>query len=138
MKRLSDLTELGRHGVSMARAAVRKRLDATRPLPEAERRDYTLAELGRYDGRDAGAPVLLAVRGRVYDVIRGRAFYGPGGPYAAFAGRDCTRALALMSTDTIECIGDLTGLTPAELAQLDEWVERFERNYAAIGALTSE
>jgi len=38
----------------------------------------TLLELSKYDGRDPLRPLLLAVRGRVFDVTMGRAFYGPG------------------------------------------------------------
>lgn len=38
----------------------------------------TLLELSKYDGRDPMRPLLLAVRGKVYDVTPGRAFYGPG------------------------------------------------------------
>lgn len=40
--------------------------------------NMTLLELSKYDGRDPLRPLLLAVRGRVFDVTTGRAFYGPG------------------------------------------------------------
>lgn len=40
--------------------------------------NMTLLELSKYNGRDPLRPLLLAVRGRVFDVTTGRAFYGPG------------------------------------------------------------
>lgn len=40
--------------------------------------NMTLLELSKYDGRDSLRPLLLAVKGRVFDVTTGRAFYGPG------------------------------------------------------------
>jgi len=49
-------------------------------LPEAEERDYSLSELGDYDGSDLGKPLLIGICGHVYDVTRGRDFYGPGDP----------------------------------------------------------
>jgi hypothetical protein len=36
------------------------------------------AELAAHDGRDASKPLLIAVRGKIYDVSAGRSFYGPG------------------------------------------------------------
>lgn len=42
------------------------------------RRDFTLAELKNYDGNQADGRVLLAVNGTVYDVTKGKRFYGPG------------------------------------------------------------
>ena len=57
-------------------------------------RTFTPPELLPYNGLN-NMPVYLAVRGRVFDVTAGRNFYGPGGPYANFAGRDASRGLAL-------------------------------------------
>ncbi|XP_040174865.1 uncharacterized protein LOC120906846 isoform X1 [Anopheles arabiensis] len=54
---------------------------ATLPPPPPElprlRRDFTLAELKQYDGTQPDGRVLTAVNGNVYDVTKGKAFYGP-------------------------------------------------------------
>jgi membrane-associated progesterone receptor component len=105
------------------------------PTPEAEERDYNLGELSEFDGSDPAKPLLIAVRGHVYDVSRGRDFYGPGGPYAMFAGKDCTRALAKVSFDPQDLCGDLQGLDREELDKLDEWIELFEGKYRRLGRL---
>ena len=42
--------------------------------------DITAASLRKYDGRDPFLPLFFAVRGEVFDVSRGRDFYGPGAP----------------------------------------------------------
>ncbi len=105
------------------------------PFAEAEVRDYTHAELAAYDGSDPAMPLLIAVRGQVYDVTRGRSFYGPGGPYGMFAGRDCTRALAKMAFDEALFTGDIEGLDREELDKLEEWIEMFDGKYRRIGRL---
>jgi membrane-associated progesterone receptor component len=105
------------------------------PLPVAEKRDYTRAELAAFDGKDVAVPVLLAIRGHVYDVTRGRSFYGQGGPYEMFAGRDCTRALAKMSFADEDFVASEDGLSATELRQLEDWIDTFESKYDKIGAL---
>ena len=105
------------------------------PMPEAEERDYTLAELSEFDGSDPRKPLLIAIRGHVYDVTRGRDFYGPGGPYGMFAGKDCTRALAKVSFDPQDFTGDMEGLGRDDLAKLEEWIDLFEGKYRRVGCL---
>jgi len=100
-------------------------------------RDYTLAELGDYDGSNPDKPLLLAIRAQVYDVGRGRDFYGPGGPYGMFAGKDCTRALAKVAFDPELFTGDMDGLDRDELDKLEEWIEMFEGKYRRVGRLLS-
>ncbi len=105
------------------------------PFPEADERDYTLSEIAVYDGSDPSKPLLIAIRGYVYDVTRGRDFYGPGGPYGMFAGKDCTRALAKMAFEEELFTGELDGLDPDEVDKLEEWIEMFEGKYRRVGRL---
>ncbi|KAG8096183.1 hypothetical protein GUJ93_ZPchr0013g34158 [Zizania palustris] len=97
------------------------------PYPESvQLGEITLQQLAAYDGKDPSKPILIAIRGQVYDISRGRLFYGPQGSYSLFAGRDATRALALMSFDPIDLTGDLEGLDPDELEVLQDWEDKFK------------
>lgn len=49
----------------------------TPDLPKI-RKDMTVAELRQYDGTQPDGRVLVAVNGWIFDVTRGRRFYGPG------------------------------------------------------------
>lgn len=49
-------------------------------------------QLRAHDGSDASEPIYLAINGTIYDVSASPTFYGPGGSYYHFAGRDATRA----------------------------------------------
>lgn len=89
-------------------------------------------------------PVYLAVRGRVFDVTAGRNFYGPGGPYENFAGRDATRGLAcgsfdedMLTKDLENPLDDLSGLGPDEMSALQDWEERFLEKYLVVGKLVA-
>ena len=57
----------------------------------------TRDELMRYTGSQHEKRIYLCCKNIVYDVTSAKDFYGPEGPYANFAGRDASRALALMS-----------------------------------------
>lgn len=105
------------------------------PMPKG---DLTQSALRRYDGSNASLPILLAAKGVVYDVTRGRDFYGAGGAYNLFTGRDCSRALAKMSLDPKDVTEDVSDLTADERKVLDDWVVKFEAKYPVVGrVLTS-
>lgn len=65
-------------------------------------------------------------------------FYGPGGPYAMFAGRDASRALALMSFDPKDLTGIIEGLSESELEVLQDWEYKFMEKYVKVGQLVPE
>lgn len=52
----------------------------------------TPEELLKFDGSEDGTPIYIAINGVIYDVSASPQFYGPGGGYHIFAGRDSTRA----------------------------------------------
>ncbi|KAL4557992.1 hypothetical protein LXL04_036188 [Taraxacum kok-saghyz] len=98
----------------------------------------TEEELKPYNGSDPSKPLLMAIKGKIYDVSRSRMFYGPGGPYALFAGRDASRALALMSFESSDLTGNIEGLSASELEVLEDWEAKFEEKYVKVGQLVSE
>ncbi|EGU12004.1 hypothetical protein RTG_01886 [Rhodotorula toruloides ATCC 204091] len=102
---------------------------ATHPKSEVWRK-WTTKELRGFDGTNPakeGGRILFAIRRKVYDVSSGRNFYGPGGPYAIFAGRDASRGLAKQSfeadmlTPVDEPIDSLDDLTSSEWDNLKDW-----------------
>lgn len=65
-------------------------------------------------------------------------FYGPGGPYALFAGKDASRALAKMSFEDSDLTGDISGLGPFELDALQDWEYKFMSKYVKVGTIKSK
>lgn len=105
------------------------------PMPPMKKRDFTLEELKEYDGVKGEGRVLIAVNGNVFDVTRGKTFYGPGGPYSIFAGRDASRGLATFSFDLKEEYDDLSDLKPHEMDSVIEWEMQFKDKYDYVGKL---
>ncbi|OCL13214.1 cytochrome b5 [Glonium stellatum] len=114
-----------------------------RAPPPTVFRTFTPPTLLPYNGLN-GMPVYLAVRGRVFDVTSGRNFYGPGGPYANFAGRDASRGLAcgsfdeeMLTKDLEAPLDTLEDLGSEEMEALQGWEERFSEKYLVVGKLVA-
>lgn len=121
----------------------RPKVAATLPKapPPIVFRTFTPPTLLPYNGEN-GMPVYFAVRGKVFDVSSGRNFYGPGGPYNNFAGRDASRGLACGSFDESMLTKDLQApldkLEDLDAEQMDAlrgWEERFNEKYLVVGKL---
>lgn len=97
-------------------------------------------ELAEFDGRllpDSSdrAPLLLAVRGRIYDVTAGAAFYGPGRSYHKLVGKDATRAFCTGCLEPDCLIASTTGLSESQLKEAARWIELYEHHdkYKLVG-----
>jgi len=105
-------------------------------LAYIEPREYwTIEDLRPYDGRDEDGPILMAVNGDVYNVWKGRHFYGPGCEYHILAGRDATRLLAKTKLEE-ETEDELKKeLSIADRATLQGWIYTFKSKYEIVGKL---
>eukprot|EP00736_Rhodelphis_marinus_P003902 Rmarinus@m.20413 len=93
-------------------------------------------ELSRCNGVD-GTPLRVGLQGLVYDVSKGKNFYGKGGAYHVFAGRHATRAFALMSTKVEDAVPSIDGLKPIDLKTLEDWVVKFRSKYPVVAKIVS-
>jgi len=104
-----------------------------------EPKDYwTLEELRAYDGKANGeedGPILLAADGWVFNVYKGRNFYGPGAEYHVMAGRDATRLLAKTRLEEETEHEAAQPLTLAERAALAGWMFTLKNKYEIVGKL---
>ena len=106
------------------------------PLPPMKKRDFTHRQLKAFDGTGEDGRVLIAVLGKVFDVTKSKNFYGPGGTYSSFAGRDASRGLATFNVNSAsEEHDDLSDLKQSELDQVREWELQFREKYPIVGKL---
>jgi len=92
-------------------------------------------ELKAYDGTDEKGPLLMAVKGDVFNVWRGRHFYGPGAEYHIMAGRDATRFLAKNKLEEESDCERSIELNIAERANLEAWYWTIKNKYQFVGTL---
>ena len=100
-------------------------------------RDFTPQQLKEFNGKDEDTPLYVCVKGDVFDVSEARSFYGPGGGYALFAGRDASKCLATMSLEESDLDQPIADLNHGEREHLDEWHFKFKemKGYAILGRL---
>ncbi|KAJ6383095.1 hypothetical protein OIU77_031508 [Salix suchowensis] len=99
--------------------------------------DFTADQLLQYNGADPSKPIYVAIKERVFDVSTGKSFYGPGGSYVMFAGKDASRALAKMNKNDEDISCSLHGLTEKEIGVLDDWEKKFEAMHPVVGCVVS-
>ncbi|CAH1439475.1 unnamed protein product, partial [Lactuca virosa] len=97
--------------------------------------DMSEEELKAYDGTDPRKPVLMAIKGQIYDVSSSRMFYGAGGTYGEWSGKDASRAIAKFSFEEEDLNSDLTGLGKVELEALEDWEIMFRSKYVKVGSI---
>ena len=98
-------------------------------------RVFTREELLQYNGKDPRHPLLLSLKGRVLDVRTGVDYYGPDGPYKMMAGRDASKAFAMMSLKEEDAHDDLTGVDEEHLTILDDWYDKLTQKYPTVGRI---
>ena len=96
-------------------------------------RQFTLAELRKYDGSNYDKPLLLSFAGDVYDVSAGARQYGKQGAYAFAAGRDVSRGFCINCFQDVCLLPDLGGMSVEQNAKRDQWHARCERTYPRVG-----
>ncbi|XP_042357292.1 neudesin isoform X2 [Plectropomus leopardus] len=80
----------------------------------------------------------MAIKGVVFDVTKGKEFYGKDAPYNALVGKDSTRAVAKMSLDPADLTSDTTGLTKEQLESLESvFEETYKTKYPIVGYTAS-
>jgi membrane-associated progesterone receptor component len=124
------------------------------PMPDPDR-ILTTTDLAQHSGHasagnESGAlpdgyatqPIYIGAKDKVFDMsFGGVTFYGPNGPYHKFAGRDASRALALMSLDEKDLENtSLADCTEKQLGVLNDWIKTFEekKGYPIVGRLAKE
>lgn len=107
-------------------------------------RNFTIAQLKKFNGAmdkqmDEVKPLYLSLGGTVFDVTSGSEYYGPGGPYEMFAGRECGVALAKMSFEEkhMDDVAGCAKLNFGEKDSLQGWIEKFRhlKCYPVMGKL---
>lgn len=111
-------------------------------------REYLVADLLVFKGKQATpvgrihSPILVGVKGSVYDVsFGGQEMYREGSTYHVFAGKEASRALALMSVKEEDSVSsDLSDLTEMNRKTLDDWEKKFRdvRKYPIVGEIAKQ
>lgn len=107
------------------------------PTPETNngQRLFTREELKLFDGSEGSPGLYLAMVGQVFDVSKGKDYYGPGGGYSFFTATDGSRAFVTGQFDADGLVDDVSGLSGQDYLGLQEWIEFYHKDYTFVGKL---
>ncbi|KAJ7997344.1 hypothetical protein DPEC_G00228010 [Dallia pectoralis] len=95
----------------------------------------TAHELSLYIGDENSRGLYLAILGQVFDVEKGKKHYGPGGGYHCFAGKDASLAFVTGDFTDAGLNDDVSGLSPAQVVALYDWLAFYHKDYWPVGRL---
>lgn len=95
---------------------------------------FTTNELKQFSGEGTDK-IYLSILGKVFDVTKGKKYYGLGGTYHGFAGRDASKAFITGDFTEQGLTDDISNLTLNELGDLKEWALKYEKDYVFKGKL---
>jgi membrane-associated progesterone receptor component len=126
---------------------VKGRLVSDEKLQDLRDRTLNSDDLAKHCGEEgeevpegyAAAPIYIGAGDKVFDASFGGAvFYGAGGGYNRFAGKDVSRALAKMSFDPEDVANtSIDDLEDKQKKVLEDWIKTFEekKGYPIVGKL---
>ncbi|KAE9592592.1 putative cytochrome b5-like heme/steroid binding domain-containing protein [Lupinus albus] len=105
--------------------------------PPVQLGEISEEELKAYDGSDSEKPLLMAIKGQIYDVSqsRYRDVLWTWWTLCSICRQGCYRALAKMSFEDKDLTGDISGLGPFELDALQDWEYKFMSKYVKVGTV---
>ncbi|EPS36226.1 hypothetical protein H072_10338 [Dactylellina haptotyla CBS 200.50] len=89
--------------------------------------------LSKCDGTQEKFPILVAIKGTVFDVTNKKDTYGPGGSYHVFTGKDASAGLGKSSLKPEDAHSDFSGLNESEMETLNNWYTFFSKRYNIVG-----
>ncbi|KAF8149347.1 cytochrome b5 [Crassisporium funariophilum] len=97
---------------------------------------FTTEQLKQYDGTDPSKPILVAIKGTIFDVTAKAEVYGPGKSYNIFAGKDGSRGLGMSSLKPDDAVADYKTLDEKDMKVLDDWHAFFSKRYNIVGKVS--
>jgi len=98
---------------------------------------FSADELSKYGG-DNNRTILLSCLGQVFEVTKGRKFYGTNQSYSFFSGRDASRAFIsgkFSQEGNQVAVDDVDDLDNEEIFAIVEWRDFYHKEYKHVGKL---
>lgn len=88
-----------------------------------------------YNGSNDSLLILVVIWGKIYDVSSGKFFYGLGGFYVMFFGKDVSCVFVKMFIKEEDVVVDFDGFIDKEIGVLDDWDCKFVVKYFVVGCV---